>query len=237
MVMPAAIGAMGSIIGAGIGASSAKQVNDENVYLANTRYQRTTADMRKAGINPMMAVQSGSSAGSVPQLTNPADSASKTAGALVKGVVDTANSAANVNMKKQLGEKAVADTANAVKTGELIDAQRAKTIADTQVSLNNAKNLDADYNRKKLVGDLYHEAGNVVDYGIKRVHDFFGGDKSNSVGAVNNKVGSVHSAKSSPKHFADERPHIWEPDYKERMKEYKKYVAYMKSINPNFKEN
>lgn len=88
--IPAIIGAAGSIIGGALGNKATKDANRANIKLqkdqwaweenmSNTAWQRGTADMLKAGINPMLATSAGPA--STPNVgaasVRPADSAAR----------------------------------------------------------------------------------------------------------------------------------------------------------------
>lgn len=162
---------VGSAISGSLGFASAKQVNDQAKNLADTRYQRTVMDMKKAGLNPILATGSGSTAGSVPQLTNPADSA-------IKGITETANSAANYTLKKQLADKAVIETENAVKQGEYLDAQTQKAIADTNYVNTSAQGVAADNKKKEAKGGFWSDVGDMYHWASGKAHEL--GDKVHS---------------------------------------------------------
>lgn len=159
------IGAAGSILGGGIGAfggmsnnaannanswamanfnaQQAQQNRDWQERMSNTAYQRATADMRAAGINPVLAYKQGGS--TTPSGSTASGSAAHTENAmeaLGHGVssasqlgtrmaeleqtkATTSNLETQAALNSQLVQKAKADTANSAFTAE-------KTLAETR---------------------------------------------------------------------------------------------------------
>lgn len=172
----------GSLLGAGasiasglIGAESAADTNAASLNaqreLRDTQYQSAVEDMKKAGLNPMLATKlGGNMASSVPQLTPPASAGIQSAlnsAQVAKTYADakaseaTANNQqANADVTKALGMLEVESKINNAntqadvnrKTLDIMDVQIPKIIAETRVSAG-------------LEHKVYQEAANAIAEG------------------------------------------------------------------------
>jgi len=106
--------------------------------MSNSAYQRATADMKKAGINPMLAYQQGGA--SVPGTSAPAVQAASKTG-LSSAALGAFTGIQGVNAARQNANTAQAQMESSVR---LQDIQTAKTVAETQntVAETKLKNLE-----------------------------------------------------------------------------------------------
>lgn len=134
-------GPMGAMIGAGIGSSiSGAKANRENRELAgeqmgfqermsNTAHQRQVADLKAAGLNPLL---SGTGGASTPQ------GASATMQNIGEGISNSAQSLLSAHQQQQQinlqTTKQEAEIGNITKDNQLKEAQRQKTLVDAEVA-------------------------------------------------------------------------------------------------------
>lgn len=106
----AALGGIAPIIGSGIDYLTGKSQQKFQERMSNSSYQRAVRDMRKAGINPIMAFQQGGA-------STPSGSSSQPG----KGVAESISSAHRVRLERRADQR---ETNLYEKQIELMDAQR-----------------------------------------------------------------------------------------------------------------
>lgn len=151
-------GPIGSILG-GIGddllgRSDAEETNATNVntqrMLRQTAYQDTTADLKAAGLNPMLAYSNGATASANPNLQN-------------KGI-----SSAQQNSAQATAANINADTENKNAQRDLMEAQAAEIRSKIPVNTNTAANVEQQ--TKQLV-HLTDKAREEIQLVIKQTYN------------------------------------------------------------------
>ena len=76
-ILPAIIGAAGTLLGAGVASAGAKKTNEQSIDFskeaAQNKHQWQVEDLKKAGLNPILSSTLGGSQASQPSLVNPGE--------------------------------------------------------------------------------------------------------------------------------------------------------------------
>lgn len=195
-VAPSVIGAGASLIGGAsanqtnidlskeamaFNAQEAQKNRDYQTAMSNSAYQRATADMRAAGINPMLAYMKGGAStpsgaqatGQAAKVDNIAEGLGDALGKAVNSAIDTyrlknemRSADADINLKN-----ASAYTQGMVAQRELNSAQ--KTKMETEVLKASLPSLMSKFERDKLTYD-YDKKNAALDAWLKRLQAGFG---------------------------------------------------------------
>lgn len=136
-------------------AAEAQLNRDFQERMANTAYQRAMEDMRKAGLNPMLAYSQGGAAvpqGSVAQVSNKWASAANAFNQVSSGISSGVSSEAS-------GVQAEASMSQAMTANKLADNTVRKTVAEIENMTSDTQRLNA------VVDNLRVEYSNLIKEG------------------------------------------------------------------------
>lgn len=224
----AAIGAAGSLLAGGLSYYGQRKANKQNVASAReamhfshdeygTQYQRSMEDMRKAGLNPILAAKYGG--GGSPSGVS-AQSQNEMSGAVSSGL-EAKRLKADVELIREnailsrINQRAVENdmvnkslsTASQV---SLNNAQQDNLDSSTLVNLANAKQIPIKGARDAAFDPLYRAAGKIAADGsslVGRSYDELTGAISGGLSSVGKTAGKMYRgasgflAQKSKKHF------------------------------------
>mgnify|MGYP000468274595 CR=1 FL=1 len=204
----ALIGGAAGLGAAKMGSSSAKAINEELMDYSKNRHQYNMQDLEKAGLNPLLSATGAQSPANPPNLQNPSDAGARA----LSSAASLAGQVAGVNTQ--------IEQANLLK-------EKARGEAITN---------DLEEHKKGTFEKAWDIADGITDWLVNAGEDFASSAKSvlKGQGTVDGSVKPTEIRMAPPvpstqkQIVADQRPHIWDSDYKDKMKTYR-YIQSLKN--------